>query len=274
LIIDFGSRSLQQDEEMMADTPQGTRTRQRARPLVEDHARLDIRRLQRSTPLLAGAVHRVLPDPGRADAGPRLVELRVDRRGVALQFVVAGAAVAQAVAFDATPCHFGRGRLWFRCPGLGTVACGRRVALLYFAPAAARFGCRHCLGLAYRSQRMSVAAQATERRRRVARRLGAPLRPLLFSRLPPRPRGMQRRTYARLRAAYVLAEVAEWLVLLVELRPALERWWRVRGSSPLLPLPALTPDAAPVRSRRAYLRQALRLLRPVRRPGRLGRVPR
>ena len=52
-----------------------------------------------------------------------------------------------AVMLERTPCHYGGERVWFRCPRMG---CGRRVAILY---AAKYFVCRHCLRLAYESQR-------------------------------------------------------------------------------------------------------------------------
>jgi hypothetical protein len=49
-----------------------------------------------------------------------------------------------------TRCRFGGYRPWFYCP-----SCGRRVLVLYWLPEAWHPGCRRCLRLTYRSQRVS-----------------------------------------------------------------------------------------------------------------------
>lgn len=51
---------------------------------------------------------------------------------------------------QATTPHFTGQRWWFSCP-----RCGRRCRILYRMPYAARFACRLCLGLRYRSQQRS-----------------------------------------------------------------------------------------------------------------------
>ena len=52
-----------------------------------------------------------------------------------------------------TPCYFGGVRYWFICPlNKNGVYCGRRVGVLYKAPGASYFGCRHCYNLSYDSQ--------------------------------------------------------------------------------------------------------------------------
>jgi len=53
------------------------------------------------------------------------------------------------VSITWTACHYGGTRPWFICPALG---CYRRVAILYIGVGVA---CRHCLHLAYESQRES-----------------------------------------------------------------------------------------------------------------------
>ena len=57
----------------------------------------------------------------------------------------------------------GRYRLWWACP-----KCGRRAGVLYLPPGAARFACRACHGLAYRSTRECHSFE------RLLRHMGAP----------------------------------------------------------------------------------------------------
>ena len=57
------------------------------------------------------------------------------------------------VQLEATPCHFGGVRWWFICPlSVNGVRCGRRVGVLYRAPRAGYYACRHCYNLSYESR--------------------------------------------------------------------------------------------------------------------------
>src|SRR6185369_336204 len=94
------------------------------------------------------------------------------------------------VSLDSTPCHFGRQRLWFRCPALG---CGRRVALLYLG--GRYFACRRCYRLAYRSQSQMPWERAIRASDRITARLDQDLEGNLT-----RPRRMRWATYERLAA--------------------------------------------------------------------------
>ena len=88
-------------------------------------------------------------------------------------------------------------RVWFRCP-----LCDRHVAVLYSGDRVA-FGCRKCRGLAYASQSESRQDRILERARAARRKLGGGIN--LSAPLPPRPRGMHRRTYNRLFGKALLA---------------------------------------------------------------------
>ncbi|HET8629898.1 MAG TPA: hypothetical protein VFL91_20955, partial [Thermomicrobiales bacterium] len=106
-----------------------------------------------------------------------------------------------------TDCHYGGRRPWFVCPG-----CGRRAAVLYLGGAGWR--CRRCERLVYRSQRQGQHDRALTKARRLRARLGGGAGPL--APFPPRPRGMHRATYARLRreaaAAEAVYDAAAWAV--------------------------------------------------------------
>ena len=98
------------------------------------------------------------------------------------------------VSIEWTPCHFGGKRPWFLCPNL---RCKRRVRILY---GGSIFACRTCHRLAYPSQRESPADRAASRANAIREGLGGS--GTFFDPLPPKPKGMHSRTYARLQARY------------------------------------------------------------------------
>ena len=68
-----------------------------------------------------------------------------------------------------------------------------------------RVACRHCNGLWYAAQRTSSAARKFLTKRKIRRKLGD-YGQIPSARLPPKPRGMWRRTYARHCAALARIE--------------------------------------------------------------------
>lgn len=112
--------------------------------------------------------------------------------------------VAETVRIVRVPCRFGGSRPYFVCPGVvNGVACGRRVATLH---ASGRyFLCRHCHRLAHASQGGGGPDRARRRADRIRQRLGGD--PGMGAPFPKRPKGMWRRTYARLRRQTFDAEM-------------------------------------------------------------------
>jgi hypothetical protein len=98
-----------------------------------------------------------------------------------------------------TACKYGGDRPWFKCPDQ---RCGRRVAILYRQGQS--FVCRHCAGLAYRTQREERSLRLIRRAQAIRRSLGASaeLRDLVDADFPPKPVGMHQQTYERLRTEY------------------------------------------------------------------------
>lgn len=94
------------------------------------------------------------------------------------------------VMLDWTDCHYGGKRAWFRCVA---GRCERRVAILYQANV---FTCRHCLRLAYPSQRESDLDRATRQVDRIRERLGWP--PSILNGRGNKPKGMHWTTFDRL----------------------------------------------------------------------------
>ena len=97
------------------------------------------------------------------------------------------------VTLERTPCHFGGGRWWFRCPlAVDGVPCLRRCRILYRPLGKTYFGCRECHRLTYESRQRHrdrlydgwakplAALENVQRHRRVRspRRLRAHLRRL------------------------------------------------------------------------------------------------
>lgn len=124
---------------------------------------------------------------------------RVDVREVARHHcLVPGDAIFIAkrrIELDWTPTHFGRPRVWFRCPG-----CRARVALLYAA--ADGLLCRKCRGLTYPTQYQDARDRAFTRAAKIRRRFGAG--PGLAEPIPW-PRGMRWTTQRRWSRRYQLA---------------------------------------------------------------------
>lgn len=98
--------------------------------------------------------------------------------------------VEYPIALDRIPSHFGGRRCWFHCP---TKDCGRRAAKLYLG--GTRFACRHCLKLAYPSQRENPIDRNLHRARKIRSKLGEVER---LGDSPKKPKGMRSQTYERL----------------------------------------------------------------------------
>ena len=86
---------------------------------------------------------------------------------------------------------------------LGCPLCARRVCALYYVEP--RLACRHCHSLWYAAQRISSTARKFMTKRKIRWKLGD-YGQVPSARLPPKPRGMWRRTYARHCAALARIE--------------------------------------------------------------------
>lgn len=107
------------------------------------------------------------------------------------------------VPLATVPCNLGGERTFFLCPGnRNGRSCWKRVAKLYSA--GRYYLCRHCYQIAYASQ----SEDRTDRLRRTADRkrmaLGGDIG--MGAMLPPRPKGMWRRTYERKLAGIIEAD--------------------------------------------------------------------
>ena len=112
--------------------------------------------------------------------------------------------VAETAGIVRSPCRYGGVRAYFICPGVANgVACGRRVAKLHCA--GRYFLCRHCCRLAHASQSEGARDRALRRANKIRRRLGGS--PDMVAPFPPKPKGMWRRTYERLREQAFAAEM-------------------------------------------------------------------
>ena len=185
-----------------------------ARPTTDDHHSIDIRRWKREgllEPRQKFGLQWQTAD-GKVDASVT-VRTGPDRVILSYRYRRAGERewrkARYPVLLDWTACHLGGRRPWFLCPG-----CGRRVAILYLWHP---FMCRQCLLLAYPSQRESRAERMWRRVDRLRRRLGWPRDG--FTSSGPRPKGMHRKTFARLCAQHEVAEEALLLEVIARFRP-------------------------------------------------------
>ena len=184
----------------------GTAKRHR-RDKVESCCSIDVNRLHKMGCLRdgwAGGLQRI--SDGEKGA---LINLRAEADQLHLSYRVRIGGgewedVAETVGIVRSQCQYGGVRPYFICPGVvNGVACGRRVAKLH---AAGRyFLCRHCYRLAHASQSEGAWDRRLRRANKIRRRLGGD--PDLVASFPPKPRGMWRRTYERLREQAFAAEM-------------------------------------------------------------------
>jgi hypothetical protein len=120
---------------------------------------------------------------------PDITKIRADRYSLELELP---RKIPQQIRVSWTRCHFGWGlRPWLHCP-----YCERRVAKLFNGFAG--YGCRACIGNPpYASQTMSAESRRHFEACKLRLRLGG--NASLDGPFPERPKGMHRRTYARLR---------------------------------------------------------------------------
>jgi hypothetical protein len=112
--------------------------------------------------------------------------------------------VAETVRIVRVACRFGGARTYFICPGVvNVIACGRRVGKLHRP--GRYFLCRHCYRLAYASQSEGAWDRTLRRANKIRQRLGGD--PGMAAPFPPKPNGMWRRTYERLRKEVFDAEM-------------------------------------------------------------------
>ena len=122
---------------------------------------LDVRALARAGALRSGTRTEWGWTHGGVPIGAVTLEARAD--AVFLDYRIQDAvdadscSVREPVTLDATPCHYGGVRHWFRCPGCRT----RRVLLFCVGGI---FRCRLCHDLAYASTRADRATRLARQR--------------------------------------------------------------------------------------------------------------
>ena len=99
--------------------------------------------------------------------------------------------VEQHVPFDFTRLKFGGQRQWFQCP-----RCYRRCLVLY---GGARFYCRKCQRLKYKTQSEIGWQRQITKAQKIRKRLGG--NESMDELFPVKPKGMHRKTYDRMEAA-------------------------------------------------------------------------
>ena len=120
---------------------------------------------------------------------PRVATLQIARYAIILD--LRDRDLPQRIRVSWAKVHLGGERPWMHCPH-----CAKRVARLYRGLGG--YFCRACVGKpAYASQRLSAEARAGYRASKLRLQLGGDAH--LAAPFPERPRGMHRRTYARLR---------------------------------------------------------------------------
>ena len=130
-----------------------------------------------------------------------------DRMHLSYRVRIAGGdweSIEEPVRIVRIACHFGGARPYFICPGVvNGIACERRVAKLH-GPGR-YFLCRRCYRLAHASQSEGTWDRRLRRANKIKQRMGGD--PGMAAPFPPKPKGMWRRTYDRLREEAFDAEM-------------------------------------------------------------------
>ena len=130
------------------------------------------------------------------------VEIRLDEEGGTL--VVSSGGRTQTFTLTAQERHFGGQQYYVICPRTG-----KKVRVLYRPGGAPYFASRHAWGrgAGYASQFLDPMGRAWRTKAKVKQRLLGDADPDEWD-LPPKPKGMRWRTYARWEAKYDRAEAA------------------------------------------------------------------
>jgi hypothetical protein len=160
---------------------------------VEDHRNiaLDVRELMRMR-VCARSAGSAFPLQLRF---PWLRMLRLESACLHLELVIGRSVIVPLVWAS---CGVIGERMRLECP-----LCRRRVCTLYHLDGTV--ACRRCHNLWYAAQRISSAARKFMTKRKIRRKLGD-YGQMSSARLPPKPRGMWRRTYERHCAALARIE--------------------------------------------------------------------
>jgi hypothetical protein len=168
-----------------------------AKRCTADLSGLDVRRLARDGLLKPGASF--VLSWVRNGTTVASINITPDSYGVRLNYQnLSGESQVKnyAVHLAHTGCNLGGQRSWWLCPVEG---CGRRVALLYLG-GSGTFACRHCYGLAYRSQQETAHYRTFRWAGNLRERLGWV--PGVAHPMGSKPKGMQWRTYRLLTVQY------------------------------------------------------------------------
>jgi hypothetical protein len=185
-----------------------SRGRTRHRATCESCLSIDVRQLHREGRLVA---HQSFPLSWQFDNRPvGDIAVRTEHDLLILRYQVRTSEsqelklVEQAVPIVWTSCPLGGRRPWFQCTAESAgSSCSRRAAKIYLGDSSV-FACRRCYGLAYVSQCSSAFRRDIARAMKIRIRLGGS--PSLLDPFPPRPKGLHRVTYERLRRAHDAAE--------------------------------------------------------------------
>lgn len=197
----------------------GRRWHTGSKSITSDYRHLDVRHLQREGLLIEGCKFGWTWNQYTTHEAS--IRVRVAKHELTLSYMHQSGPNQEwrnrqySVQLDRTVCHLGGTRHWFLCPAQG---CGRRVAILY---ASSIFACRHCLNLAYSSQREEKVDRLARRAEKIRARLG--WKPgILNGREWRKPKHMHWKTFSALIAEYARVEQASFRGILMQIGQPLE----------------------------------------------------
>ncbi len=175
----------------------GRRWHYGANETVDDYRELSIKSLNDSGLISLGNSFTLNWRCGEQKVGSIRILVEENRLRLSYRHQVTGGeweSINYPVHLSWSDCHFGGKRPWFLCPVKG---CNKRVAKLYGGRV---FVCRHCLNLAYPSQKENTDDRLLRQANKIRERLG--WRPGILNPKGGKPKGMHWSTFEKLEAEH------------------------------------------------------------------------
>jgi hypothetical protein len=144
------------------------------------------------------------------------IGIKTEADALLLDYQANGQPMNERIALEFQPRHLGGGQWYFLCP-----RCGKRREKLYLN--GARFACRECVGLPYRTTSMTDEARYLKTYNRERTKLDPTAAEWDIGHLPEKPPRMLWRTYEQITERAILAEEKREAILDVQLGRMIKR---------------------------------------------------
>jgi len=159
------------------------------RPVVEDHARIDIIDLKKDGILEPGTDCTMTYEKKGNVIASVIISAKID--SLSLGYFFKQKKRTQEIVLLWSPCHYGAQRTWLKCP-----LCASKRNALYLGPDGI-WACRVCHGLVYQVQRLNPHTRHQYRAQEIKRKKLQALPGEMFG-IPEKPFGMSNKKHNRI----------------------------------------------------------------------------